>query len=266
MKEIPLRKMEILVLSLISVLFSCAPKPVLPERKPASDLQFFDEYKGLKIGVSPYIDPIQSRKIFGINLFGKGILPILVRIENNTGSDFLIDKKLFSLFQCETDKSSGKLISTTTDTTGKKIGTSSDALVITSTTAIGATGVATFTVNVLRAGGATEAVSAINSAIESLHIPVLAVSGVSAILLGIEGERASRDIQNINRMTYMELADQTLHQGNSAQGFLYFDWDSFDEKTRTQKLVLRNTLQSINDEKETIWQVDIPLGRLFPQE
>lgn len=264
-KEITLRRRKILALPLILVFFSCAPKLVPPEIKPAADLPLFDESKGLKIGVSPYIDPKQSRETFGIDLFSsKGILPILVRIENNTGSDFLLEQKVFSLCQRENGESSRMLLSFTTNTTGKKVGSSSDYVVTTSSTVIGTAGVATFSVTVFEAGGATKAVSATQSAIQSLHIPVLAVSGVAAILLSIEGERVSRDIQIINHMTAVELADQTLLQGESIQGFLYFTWDSFDEKSRTQELVLHNTLRSIND--ETVWQVDFPLGRLFPQE
>jgi len=263
-KEITLRRREILALPLILVFFSCAPKPVPPEIKPAADLPLFDESKGLKIGVSPYIDPKQSRETFGIDLFSKGILPILVRIENNTGSDLLLEQKLFSLSQRGNNESSGMLLSSTTNTTGKKVGSSPGVVVTTSSTVLGTAGVATFSVTAFEAGGATKAVSAIQSAIQSLHIPVLAVSGVAAIILSIDGERVSRDIQIINHMTAVELADQTLLQGESIQGFLYFNWDSFDEKIRTQKLVLHNTLQSINE--ETVWQVDFPLGRLFPQE
>jgi hypothetical protein len=264
-KEITLRRREILALPLILVFFSCAPKFVPVEIKPAADLPLFDESKKLKIGVSPYIDPKQSRKTFGIDLFSKeGILPILVRIENNTGSDFLLEQKVFSLSQRGNDESSGMLFSSTTNTTGKKVGSSPDYVVITSSRVLGTAGVATFSVTAFEAGGATKAVSAIQSAIQSLHIPVLAVSGVAAIILSIEGERVSRDIQIINHMTAVELADQTLLQGESIQGFLYFKWDSSDETIRTQELVLHNTLQSINEEK--VWQVDFPLGRLFPQE
>jgi len=260
-KAKPLKRREIVViLLLIFVVFSCAPKLVPPEIEHAADLQLFDESQGLKIGVSAYINPKQSRKTFGIDLFSKGILPILVSIENNTGSDFLLRKKLFSLYQRETDDSSSILLSSTTDTTAKKVGSSSDAEVTASTTVLGAAGVATFTVHVLQAGGATETVAWI----ASRRIPVLAIGAVASILLGIEGEIASRDKMIINNMTAIELADRTLLQGQSTQGFLYFTWDSTNEKISPQEFILRNTLQIINEKK--VWQVDIPIGPLFPQE
>jgi hypothetical protein len=261
-KVIPLkRRANVVLLLLIFVVFSCAPVQFSPVKiEHATDLPHFDHFQGLKIGVSAYLDPIQSSETFGTDLFSKGILPILVIIENDTNLTFLLEQKHFALypaFQRETAESDG---TPTTDTANKKADSFSDAVVTISRKVVGTVGLATFTVTILEAAEATETVAAI----ASLHIPANAIALGAIIPLAIAGEFSSRDIQVTHHMIDEALADRTLHQGQSIRGFLYFPCDCFDEKTRAQDFILRTTLQSISD--ETVWNVDLPLGRLFPQE
>jgi hypothetical protein len=258
-----LKRWQIVVLLLLIFVFSCAPVQFLPVNKHIADLQYYDEFQGLKIGASAYIDPIQSRETFGTDLFSKGIIPILVIIENETNLTFLLEQKYFTLypdFQRETAESDETIHLPTTDTADIKTHSTSDTVIAASTTAIGAAGVASFSVTVLEAGGATETVASI----ASLNIPVNVIYIAAIIPLSIASEFSSRNIQITHHMTAEALEDRTLHQGQSMHGFLYFLCDSFNEKIRSQEFRLHITFRSISD--ETLWNVDLPLGRLFPKE
>ncbi|MHC4678641.1 MAG: hypothetical protein ACYTEK_08090, partial [Planctomycetota bacterium] len=119
---IPLkRRANFILLMLVPVVLSCAPVQFQPvEIERATDLSRFGEFQGLKIGVSAYLDPIQSHKTFGTDLFSKGILPILVMIENDTDLAFMVEQKHFVLypaFQRETAESDG---TPTTDAVDRK--------------------------------------------------------------------------------------------------------------------------------------------------
>ncbi len=83
-----------LFFSLLMLISGCATAP-LPELtiKPASQYLLTQDKDGLKIAIDPFLEPERQKEFFRDNLLAKGILPVLIIVENKSGgSVFYLQK------------------------------------------------------------------------------------------------------------------------------------------------------------------------------
>src|SRR5262245_42690859 len=83
-----------LVLPLVIVLAGCSTMKV-PELKvqDASTYEFIAQTNGLVLAVQPLTAKDKVKETFRTDLVGKGIVPILVVVENKSASSFLLEKE-----------------------------------------------------------------------------------------------------------------------------------------------------------------------------
>ncbi|KPK98204.1 MAG: hypothetical protein AMJ95_05715 [Omnitrophica WOR_2 bacterium SM23_72] len=103
--------MKRILLFLIMVIFlsGCATIQ-LPELtvKPASQYRLSQNKEGLVISVDPFLEKKRVEELFGTDLLSKGILPVLVVVENNSNSStFYLQKEQSSLEMAEGESETG---------------------------------------------------------------------------------------------------------------------------------------------------------------
>jgi len=84
--------------STIGLSAGCA-KYSLPDIKVTSTELYntHKEMEGLSMAIDPYIDKEKMDKFFGMNLTDKGIIPVMIIIENHSKSSYLVEKNAFSI-------------------------------------------------------------------------------------------------------------------------------------------------------------------------
>lgn len=156
--------------------------------QPVSQYRLFQSKEGLVVSIDPFLEKRRVKELFGINLLSKGILPVLIVVENrSTDATFWLQKELSSLEMLNI-KSIGKQVVTSSLEQGE-IGMGEKVLT-----------------------GVVAGVGAV--------VPAVAIIGGPVVIIVAKSE-ANRQIimQNLIKK---ELKERTITSGQSQHGFLYF--------------------------------------------
>jgi hypothetical protein len=173
---------------LLAVSCGCSTMKV-PEFKvqETSSYQYTAQTNGLLLAVQPVTDKKQIKETFNIDLLGKGIVPILVVVENKTSSSFLFAKEKAVVAQAN--------FATNATNLGQKLASGSGAEA---------------TVNT---GAAFLGVAIFSGPAVVVAAPLL-IGGMKAM--------SNADIIRHN-LADKALASHTIEPGNRAYGYLYFE-------------------------------------------
>jgi hypothetical protein len=215
--------------SIISFVFpSCSPVKIKEVTIQRADYYRFSSKKaGLKISVDPYREENRLTEFFGCDLLSRGVLPVLIVIENQNAEDGYILVK---------EKSALVLKTTNLTNTGSNLGTGSydshdleEAL----KAERGAT---------LLTGGVTM---------------VFPVVGVALLPLAIIAQKKADDEIAIKRnIEKTQLLDKTIYQGGSHSGFLYFQFKTKEDINRVAGFSLSMTNIRTNEIVSFIIAID----------
>ena len=174
--------------ALACVLTACSTMKV-PEFKvrETASYQFATETNGLMVAVQPVTDKKQLKETFQVDLVNKGIVPILVVVENRSNSSFLVAKEKVHVVNAS---------ASTNSSVGRKVASGS--------------------------GGEQTAMA--GAALLGVAVLAAPAAVVVAAPLVIAGAKAASNADVIrHNLADKGLTSHTVEPGKRAYGYLYFD-------------------------------------------
>jgi hypothetical protein len=216
-------RLFILSSALIIFIFNfigCAPVEIKKVTAQKADYYKFTSQKaGLIISVDLYREEDRLKEFFGCDLLSRGVLPVLLVIENQNAEDgYILVKEKTGLIMEKTN-------STKTEDKLEKEGYTSDELEQAIKTKAG--------------------IDNINALVFTGSLPFYAVGAIASpiIVIGIVpmliAEKKVKDEYAIKRnIEETQLVDKTLYQGSSNSGFLYFQLNDKEDINKIEGILL----------------------------
>jgi hypothetical protein len=169
--------------------------------QPASTYRYKAETNGLTLAVEPFTAKHQVKETFNTDVVSKGIIPVLVVVENNGSATYLLAKEKALVGKGSTNALTGQLSTGGTGDTAAKV------------------------------GAGFLAVSIISGPAVVVAAPLL-IGGMKAM--------SNADVIRHN-LSDKALASHTIEPGKRAYGFLYFQLAKGQKFTGTHQVVVELT-------------------------
>ena len=173
---------------MVLTLTGCSTVEIQKERaQPALAYSSHTEFGGLVISVEPYTEKDRLVKFFGCDLVARGVLPVLVVIENvEAGDGYVLLKENSTLVMQNPDLNSPGGIPGNANAKAK---------------------------------------AAYESARATETVAGLLMSPLLGVLSAFYGNEFQNEVTILENLRYKELAPKTIYRGGAQNGFLYFKFD-----------------------------------------
>lgn len=173
----------------------------------ANFYKYTSEKAGLKISVDPYREENRLQECFGCNLLSRGVLPVLVVIENQNAEDgYILLKEKSGLVMKNTNSENN-------------IPTNS------------------YNTNELNKAEKNLTTFAIVGGIPLMLVPVAALPAIIAVGLSLQ-HKAQNEREIKRNYEEKKLLDKTIYQGGSDAGFLYFSLNCKEDIQKVEGILL----------------------------
>jgi hypothetical protein len=223
----------------ISIFFiiSCSPVEIKKVTYQKADYYKLTSQKaGLRISIDPYMQEDRLKEFFGCDLPSRGVLPVLVVIENQNAEDgYIFLKEKSGLLMKDPD-------SKNTSNNSSDESYKSDKLD--------------------QALKTDRAIKNVNTAGYVGSLPFIATGAIATpvILIGIipmaiSEKRVKDELAIMRNYEYERLEDKTIYQGGSNRGFIYFQINCKEDMNKIQGLQL--SMKNIRSKEITTFIIPI---------